>query len=131
MANYEKAAAKTPEDPTVLNNLAFLIADTGGDTNKALQMVTTALRKAPEVPQLRDTLAWIQIKRHNIPEALSILRALTDKYPDDNMFRYHYSVALIEGGDRESARQQAQTALANKPTPEIASALQNVLKHAQ
>jgi tetratricopeptide (TPR) repeat protein len=131
IASYRKALAKTPEDPTVLNNLAFLLADSGADTNEALQLVSTAIRKAPEVPQLRDTLAWIQIKRHNTAEALPILQSLTDKYPQDNAFRYHYAVALIESGNRAAAKRQAETALANKPPTQLASALRNLLTQAK
>ncbi len=127
IASYRKALAKMPGDPAALNNLAFLLADTGGDTKEAFEMVSAAIRKSPDAPQLRDTLAWIQIKRHNTAQALPILRTLTDKYPDDNTFRYHYAVALIESGDREAARRQATTALSNKPPAELDSELRDLL----
>jgi predicted Zn-dependent protease len=94
-------------------------------------MVSTALRKAPDMPQLKDTLAWVQIKRHNTAEALPILQSLTNKYPDDNTYRYHYAVALIESGNRAAARQQVETALANKPPTELAGELQSLLKQAR
>jgi tetratricopeptide (TPR) repeat protein len=131
IASYRRALVKSPENPTLLNNLAFLLADSGGDTNEALQMVSTAIRKAPGVGQLQDTLAWVQIKRHNTAEALPILRTLTTKYPEDPTFRYHYAVALIESGDRASAKRQAQTALSEKPPTEIAAALRNLLTQAK
>jgi tetratricopeptide (TPR) repeat protein len=127
MADYRKALQKTPEDPAALNNLAFLLADSGGDTKEALDMVTKAIRKAPNVPQLKDTMAWIQIKRHNTAEALQILKKLSQDFPNDNTFRYHYAVALIESGDRAEARQQAETALSKKPTTELAGQLRDVL----
>lgn len=127
IASYRKALAKSPDDATALNNLAFLLADTGGDTKEALQMVSQALRKAPDVPQLRDTLAWIHIKRHNTDEALPILQALTNKYPENNTFRYHYAVALIQSGDRAAARRQAETALSQKPPIQLADQLRSVL----
>jgi tetratricopeptide (TPR) repeat protein len=131
MADYRKALQKTPEDPTALNNLAFLLADSGGDTKEALDMVTKAIRKAPNVPQLKDTMAWIQIKRHNATEALQILKKLSKDFPNDNTFRYHYAVALIESGDRAEARQQAETALSKKPTTELAGQLRDVLAQAK
>ena len=127
IASYRKALVKSPDDPSILNNIAFLLAETGGDTKEALEMVSTALRKAPEASQLRDTLAWIQVKRHNTAEALPILKALTDKYPLDNTFHYHYAVALIESGDRAAAKQQVETALSQKPPTELAGALRNLL----
>jgi tetratricopeptide (TPR) repeat protein len=127
IASYRKALAKSPDDPTALNNLAFLLADTGGDTKEALQMVSQALRKAPDVPQLRDTLAWIHVKRHNTAEALPILQALTNNHPENNTFRYHYAVALIQSGDRAKAREQAETALSQKPPIQLADQLRGVL----
>ncbi len=127
IASYRKALVQSPDDPTILNNLAFLLAETGGDTKEALQMVSTALRKAPEVSQLRDTLAWIDIKRHDTAGALPILHALTDKYPEDNTYRYHYAVALIQSGNRDAAKQQVETALSQKPTTELAGELRTLL----
>jgi len=131
IADYRKALTKSPEDATVLNNLAFLLVDTGGDTKESFDLVNVALHKKPDAPQLRDTLAWIQIKRHNTAEALTILQALTDKYPDDNVFRYHYAVALIESGDRAAAKRQATAALSNKPPTELAGELRNLLAQAK
>jgi Flp pilus assembly protein TadD len=131
IANYRKALAKSPEDSTILNNLAFLLADTGGDTKEALQMISTALRKSPDVPQLRDTLAWIHVKSHNTADALPILQALSNKYPDNSTFRYHYAVALIQSGDRAAAKHQAETALSQKPNTELASELRSLLAQAK
>jgi len=127
IASYREALRRTPDDPSILNNLAFLLAENGGDTKEALDLVSTALRKTPNVAQLRDTLAWIQVKRHNTAEALPILRALTDKFPQDNIFRYHYAAALIESGDRAGAQRQVETALSQKPPAELAGALQKLL----
>lgn len=131
IADYRKALQKSPEDAVVLNNLAFLLADSGQDANQAFQLVNTALRKYPNLPQLRDTLAWVQLKRHNAAEALPILQALTNKYPSDNTYRYHYAAALIASGDRASAKRQAETALANQPPSDLAAELRNLIAQAQ
>lgn len=130
IADYRKALQKSPDDAVLLNNLAFLLADRGVDTDQAFQLINTALRKSPDLPQIRDTLAWVQLKRHNVAEALSILQALTDKYPSNDTFRYHYAAALIASGDRESAKRQAETALANKPSADLAGELRTLLAQA-
>jgi tetratricopeptide (TPR) repeat protein len=127
IASYRKALAKTPDDPLLLNNLAFLLADTGGNLTEAQQMVSTAIRKAPNLPQLQDTLAWVQIKQHHEAAALRILATLTMEHPDDVTFRYHYAVALIDSGNRSAAKNQAETALSKKPPAEMATALRNLL----
>jgi len=127
IASYRKALAKTPDNPLVLNNLAFLLADTGGNLTEAQQMVTTAIRKAPNLPQLRDTLAWVQLKQHNEAAALQILATLTSEHPNDVNFRYHYAVALNDTGNPSAAKLQAETALSKKPTAETAALLRDLL----
>jgi tetratricopeptide (TPR) repeat protein len=127
IASYRKALAKTPDNAVLLNNLAFLLADTGGNLNEAQQMVSTAIRKAPNVPQLQDTLAWVEIKQHNHAAALQTLTALTKQHPDDATFLYHYAVALMNSGNPSAAKLQAETALSKKPSAEVATALHNLL----
>ena len=127
LASYRKALTKTPDDPLVLNNLAFLLTETGGNLNEAQQMVSTAIRKAPNSPQLQDTLAWVEIKQHHEAAALQILATLTKAHPDDVTFRYHYAVALSDTGNRSAAKDQAETALSKKPPAEMAAALRNLL----
>jgi len=127
IASYRKALAKTPDNPLVLNNLAFLLADTGGNLTEAQQLVTMAIHKAPNLPQLQDTLAWIQLKQHNEASALQILATLTTQHPDDVNFRYHYAVALNDTGNPSAAKLQAETALSKKPPAETAALLRNLL----
>jgi tetratricopeptide (TPR) repeat protein len=127
MAEYRKALKTMPDDPFLLNNLAFLVAETGGSLTEAQQMVSAAIRKAPNLPQLQDTLAWVQLKQHNDAAALQILAKLTKDHPDDVTYRYHYAVALLDTGDRSGARLQVETALSMKPSGEVAAGLRNLL----
>jgi predicted Zn-dependent protease len=95
IASYRKALAKTPDDPLLLNNLAFLLAETGGNLNEAQQMVSTAIRKAPNLPQLQDTLAWVEIKQHNEAAALQILASADQRASG----RRDLSLSLRGGAD--------------------------------
>jgi tetratricopeptide (TPR) repeat protein len=131
IASYRKALAKTPDDPMPLNNLAFLLAETGGNLDEAQQMASAAIRKAPKLPQLQDTMAWVEIKRHQDAAALQILANLTKEHPDDVTFRYHYAVALIDSGNRSAAKDQAETALSKKPPAQMETALRNLLARAK
>jgi Flp pilus assembly protein TadD len=131
VASYRKALAKTPDDPLLLNNLAFLLAEMGGNLNEAQQMVSTAIRKAPNLPQLQDTLAWVEIKQHHEAAALQILERLTKEHPESVTFRYHYAVALIDSGNRSAGKDQAETALSEKPPAEMATALRSLLAQAK
>lgn len=131
IASYRKALVKSPDNPLLLNNLAFLLADTGGNLTEAQQMITTAIRKASNLPQLQDTLAWVMIKQRNANSALQLLTSLTNKYPDNATYRYHYAVALINSGNRSAAKLQAETALAKKPSAETEAALRTLLTQVQ
>ncbi|HUA19928.1 MAG TPA: tetratricopeptide repeat protein [Bryobacteraceae bacterium] len=127
IASYRKALAESPDDPVVLNNLAFLLADNGGNLNDALQMITKAVQKAPNSGSLRDTMAWVEMKRKNSAAALPILHALVGQYPDNATYHYHYAVALLDRGDRALARQEAQLALAKKPSDHVESGARTLL----
>jgi tetratricopeptide (TPR) repeat protein len=131
IASYRKALAKTPEDPLLLNNLAFVLADTGGNLDEAQQMISKAIRKAPNLLQAQDTLAWVEIKQHHEAAALQILATLTKQHPDDVTFHYHYAVALINSGNRSAGKDQAETALSKKPPAEMATALRSLLVQAK
>jgi tetratricopeptide (TPR) repeat protein len=131
MANYRKALAKAPDDPGVLNNLAFLIVETGGDLKEALQFATAANRKAPNNASLEDTLAWIHIKQGNPAAALPILSSLTHKSPENPSFHYHLAVALMAKGDRAAAKQQLEAALSVKPGQPVEGEIRGLLSKVQ
>jgi len=131
VASYRKALQNAPDDLSAANNLAFVLADSGGNLNEALQIATDALRKAPDSPVLQDTLAWIHVKRGETAAAVSILSSLTRKHPNIMMVRYHYAVALLRSGDRESARQEFQTVLAKNPPKPVAASIRDFLAEAQ
>lgn len=126
-ASYRKALSKSPDDPRILNNLAFLLTETGGDLNEALRLATAASRKSPDNSSVEDTLAWIHIKRGNAAAVIPVLEKLTRKDPANATFRFHYAVALFQKGDRTSAKQQLQTALSDRPAKQTESDIRSLL----
>jgi tetratricopeptide (TPR) repeat protein len=131
IASYRKALSQMPDDPVVLNDLAFLLTETGGDLNEALQLATAASRKAPNQPAIEDTLAWIHVKRGNSAAVLPVLERLTRKDPANAIYRYHYAVALFEKGDRSSAKQQLQAALSERPAKRTENDIRSLLAKLQ
>ncbi|MDP9170233.1 MAG: tetratricopeptide repeat protein, partial [Acidobacteriota bacterium] len=55
MANYRAALAANANNPVAQNNLAFLIADTGGDYYEALRLARAAKDLAPQSLEVSDT----------------------------------------------------------------------------
>lgn len=127
LASYRKALSKSPDNPFINNNIAYLLAETGGDLNEALKLATAGLQKAPNNPALQDTLAWIHVKRGDPATARPMLLALTSKNPSDPSFRYHYAVALFQTGDRAGAKRELETALSNKPPKGVESEIRILL----
>ena len=113
--NYRKALAETPDNAVVMNNLAYLLADTGGDLKEANRLASEGLRKVPNNPSLQDTLGWIEVKQGNTAAALPLFSSLTRKDPNNVTFRYHYGVALFRSGNRPQAKRELETALSKQP----------------
>jgi predicted Zn-dependent protease len=127
LASYRKALAKAPGNVLVLNNLAFLLAETGGDQNEALRLATAALQKAPDNPSMLDTLAWSHTKRGDTASALPLFSRLVSRYPDAAAFRYHYGAALLKSGDRAAAKKQLEAALGKQPAPALKDSIVGLL----
>lgn len=56
---YTRILALDPNNLTVLNNYAYLIATHGGDLRQAEQMSLQTIREQPDNPVFLDTYAWI------------------------------------------------------------------------
>jgi Flp pilus assembly protein TadD len=126
-ARYERALAAAPDDPILLNNLAALLADSGGDLAEGMRHAQRALSKDPENPQMKDTVGWIYAKMKNSGAAVQILDTLTRKYPKNPTFRYHLGYAMLQSGQKEQARNQLTIALSNKPEKEDEEAIKKLL----
>ena len=128
--SYRKALAETPNNAFVLNNLAYLLVESGGDLNEANRLVTNGLRTAPNNPSLEDTLGWVEIHQGNTAAALQLFSSLTRENPDNVMFRYHYAVALFRSGNHAAAKRECGTALAKQPPPDVAKDIRSLLAQA-
>jgi Flp pilus assembly protein TadD len=116
-----------PENPALMNDLAYLIADTGGSLDEALALGQKANRAAPAEPEIADALAWIYFKKNLNDSALQILRGLVGKYPDRPNFRYHFGMVLHRAGDESTARREFTAALSLNPPAEMRREIETAL----
>lgn len=114
---YEQILKLQPDNAVALNNLAYMMAETGGDLDQALALAERAKQKLPADINVADTLGWIYIKKNLSDNAISIFRDLVTRKPDVSTFRYHLGMALYQRGDKSQARKELQTALQLKPAP--------------
>lgn len=114
--SYEDALKIRPDDPTALNNLAYLKADDGVDLDQALAFAQRAQDKMPNDPNVRDTVALIYIKKNLTDDSLRMLRELVSQKPESPTFHLHLAMALYQKGDRPTAKKELEAALRNKPS---------------
>ena len=112
---YEMSIKVDPNNALALNNLAYMISQTNGDLDQALTYATRAKQRLPDHAEINDTLGVIYIKKNLTDNAIDTFRTLVVKVPQNPTYHYHYAEALMQKGDRENAKKECQTALADKP----------------
>jgi tetratricopeptide (TPR) repeat protein len=116
-----------PLDPDAMNNLAFLLAQTGDNLDEALKLARQAVSKAPNNPAYQDTLGYVYLKRDQNDEGLDIFSRLNRKYPDDPACAYHTAMAWYQKGDRARAKTLLAHALELNPPKDIESGAHDLL----
>ena len=112
---YQESISKNQNDPEALNNLAYLLAETGGNLDEALTLATRAKQKMPNLLEISDTIGWIYLKKNLADSAIDIFKDLTAKVPDNPTYHYHFAMAYMQKGDTVNAKKQCELALNAKP----------------
>jgi tetratricopeptide (TPR) repeat protein len=116
---YRAALRLVPDNATLLNNVAYLLADTGGSLDEALKDARRALQLDAKQPRYSDTLGWIYFKQNLNDTALQVFRSLTATNPDNPTFHYHLAMVLLQKGDKATAKTELENALSKKPSAEV------------
>jgi tetratricopeptide (TPR) repeat protein len=130
VASYRRALAENPDNPLLMNNIAYLLTETGGDLAEANRLASQGLRKVPRNPAMQDTLGWVELQQGNVSAALPVFSSLTKENPDNATYRYHYAVALMRSGDRAAAKQQLEAALQKQPAQPVEKDIRALLAQA-
>ncbi len=103
------------------NDLAWLLADSGGDLDRALALAKEAVRLDPQ-PAILDTLGYVHLKREEPKRAAAVFERALAAQPDAPSTRYHLGVALARLGDAEGASRAFRAALDAGAFPEAEAA---------
>jgi tetratricopeptide (TPR) repeat protein len=128
---YRSALEIAPETPIAANNLAWLIAENGGNLDEALQLATMAVAKNQSVAGFYDTLGYVYLKKglaspavEQFKKAVALEEASakrTGTAPDPG-YRVRLGMALAKTGDKTSAsRVEKNTDLQNHRRGVLAS----------
>jgi tetratricopeptide (TPR) repeat protein len=125
---YEASLKIRPDDPVVLNNLAFLLADGGGDLDDALTKAQRAKQLLPSLLEISDTLGWIYVKKSQADSAIDIFKELVAKQPTHATYHYHLGMAYSQKGDKTRAIEQLKEALKYNPQVEEKKKIQEMIQ---
>lgn len=101
-----------------LNDIGYMLADSGRRLDEALQMTEQAVREAPNDGNIVDSLAWAHYKRGDFELAHKYLKRALELYPWHAELRYHQGMILLKLGRREEAKEALLTASALDPEHE-------------
>jgi predicted Zn-dependent protease len=109
-----------------MNNLAYTLLDTGG-SDEAQSLVEKALQKSPSNPNFADTLGMVYLKKNLEDSAVQVFSGLTQRFPDNPVFRYHHALSLTQKGQRAKAKAELEVALSKSPPDELRKSIQSSL----
>jgi tetratricopeptide (TPR) repeat protein len=124
---YEATLKVQPDNAVVLNNLAFLLAETGGDLNDALTKAQRAKQISPNIYEISDTLGWIYLKKGLADNAIDVFKELVAKEPHHATYHFHLGMAYSQKGDRTKAMEQLKEALKFNPSSDEKEKIQALI----
>jgi tetratricopeptide (TPR) repeat protein len=127
--HYERILQMDSGNAIALNDLAYLLADTGKDPDRALMLAQKVKAMAPGNLTVEDTIGWAYYKKGLYRASLDYLGKAADGGTPRR--KVHLAMAYIQTGDRQKASALVQAALKEDPSlPEARLALQLLSKGA-
>jgi len=118
--DFQRALQLSPEQPYVLNYLAYTWVEMGRNLAEARRMLERAVELRPNDGNIVDSLGWALFKLGDIPGAVRWLERAVELEPRNSVINDHLGDAYWAAGRRSEARFQWQRALATEPeAPEI------------
>lgn len=104
VTNYNLALKFSPNNPAILNNLAYILSEKMGKPQEAEPFARAAAQLAPEDPYILDTLGRVQFLLDKIDESkASLMKSFKIKPLPDNCL--HLAEIFIKENNPEKARE--------------------------
>lgn len=113
--NIEEALKLSPNQPYVLNYLAYRWAQQGKNLAQAQDMLQRALSLDPNDSVVLDSLGYVELQRGNAAQALTLLTQAVQLAPQDAQINAHLGDAFALAGQNLQAVYQWDRALALGP----------------
>jgi tetratricopeptide (TPR) repeat protein len=122
-ALYAQCVEKGPDNATVLNNLAWLVALLNDNLTVALGYINRAIKLGGPIPELLDTRGVIYTKLGKSQDAITDLIEATKQDPSGPKY-FHLAQAYHQAGDKQAAAESLAKARAKGLTPDRLHALE-------
>lgn len=84
------------DNPTALNSLGYILAETSGDLTRALDCCRKAVKEKPNNPAYLDSLGWVYYKLGRLDRAAENLRKALDLLPGNREIARHLKTVMEE-----------------------------------
>ncbi|MDO9462908.1 MAG: tetratricopeptide repeat protein, partial [Deltaproteobacteria bacterium] len=108
---YREILKTNPKFVPAANNLAWNLAEHGGNIDEALTLAQMAKEQNPEDPGIADTLGWIYYKKNIVDRAIREFEDAIKKIPNHPSIHYHLGMAYLKKGDKTKAKAELTKAL--------------------
>jgi tetratricopeptide (TPR) repeat protein len=120
---YERELQIDSDNALAKNNLAWLLAEHGGNIDLALKLAQQAKEKLYDNAQVNDTIGWVYYKKGIYKTARDYLKQSVEKDQKNATFQYQLGMAEKKLGNQEDARRDLLNAVSLDPNaPEAALA---------
>ena len=127
-ADFVRALELEPDQPDVLNYLAYSWVDRGLHYERARTMLDRAVAQRPNSGHIVDSLGWVLYRTGKYQEAVPVLERAVELQPEDPVLLDHLGDAYWRVGRQLEAQFQWRRSLGNKPDAELKSSLERKLK---
>lgn len=117
-----------PDQPNVLNYLAYSWIDKGLNIQRAKTMIESAAKQRPDDGAIIDSLGWIQYRIGEYTDAVETLENAISLMPQDAVINDHLGDAYWQVGRRLEAQFQWRRALSFDPEPDIRDVIEKKLQ---
>jgi cellulose synthase operon protein C len=112
-AGYRAALEIRPNDPALLNNLAWTLWQMKDP--QALAYAQKASAAAPDSPAINDTLGWMLVEQGQTKRGLELLQKASAAAPAQRDIALHLAKAQIKDGNKDAARSTLQALVKAAP----------------
>jgi Tfp pilus assembly protein PilF len=96
-SQYREALKLDPQTAVAANNLAWILAESGGNLDEALALARIAKDKLPNSPTVLDTMGWVYYKKGAYASASDLFTNAVAKDPKSPVYHYHLGLSYFQG----------------------------------